>query len=196
MPRLPKLRYLASALLTFLVLLDGCRSFWAADIVQQTQRQDDPASITFHWQFIATARGYLIFYRGTADFDPSWRERLPLTLGTDYTLSSRVEYSEFDEIPPQKNFLGFAYGPTRSDKLLGTDFFAFSGTALTIPFWFLASLTALPCCFGGWKAIRTLQRKRRQKTNPHLCIQCNYDLRAQSIGQKCPECGTVKKYHY
>jgi hypothetical protein len=52
---------------------------------------------------------------------------------------------------------------------------------IRIPYWILASLTAMPA---GWWMLRHLRQP-----NPGLCPTCGYDLRASP--DRCPECGRV-----
>jgi hypothetical protein len=55
-------------------------------------------------------------------------------------------------------------------------------TFVTLPYWFLALLTATPVVL-KWRSLSRLRRRRRLG----LCLRCGYDLRASP--QRCPECG-------
>ena len=71
-----------------------------------------------------------------------------------------------------RRVLGFGGGRTPS-----------GGRFVSVPFWFIAVMFALPAVVmvrGEW---------RRRKVRPGLCPGCGYDVRATP--ERCPECGRV-----
>jgi hypothetical protein len=56
---------------------------------------------------------------------------------------------------------------------------------VTLPYWFLTAVAALPLAFRVWG------RMRRRPAAENACVTCGYDLRAHKPGERCPECGTV-----
>jgi len=59
-----------------------------------------------------------------------------------------------------------------------------STRSLSIPFWFIASISGIP-------AFLLLRRKRSAIVGK--CAACGYDLRATP--ERCPECGAISKTH-
>ena len=57
---------------------------------------------------------------------------------------------------------------------------------LRLPFW---PLMLLMLC--APTLLVRLERRKRAAIKQGLCRTCNYDLRAHTSGQKCPECGTT-----
>jgi len=55
-----------------------------------------------------------------------------------------------------------------------------------VPIWFLMMLFAIAPTV--W-TIRYRRRRRRERAEGKLCLNCGYDLRATP--ERCPECGTV-----
>lgn len=55
-----------------------------------------------------------------------------------------------------------------------------------VPYWLLATLTALPLSSVVMRAIR-----RRRRARAGLCPRCGYDLRGSKASRRCPECGTA-----
>ena len=53
--------------------------------------------------------------------------------------------------------------------------------SLTLPFWLLFTLAAIPTAI--------LWRRDRRTVNPGHCLTCGYDLRASK--KTCPECGAA-----
>jgi hypothetical protein len=58
---------------------------------------------------------------------------------------------------------------------------------LSVPYWMLATVTAIPLPVGIWAWLRRGRARRAVRLG--LCRRCGYDLRA-SPG-RCPECGTA-----
>jgi hypothetical protein len=54
--------------------------------------------------------------------------------------------------------------------------------------WLLAALLAIAP--GTW-ALRRRRLSRRQRAG--CCLACGYDLRAHGAGERCPECGTIRR---
>jgi hypothetical protein len=74
------------------------------------------------------------------------------------------------------NVLGFSFGGMRGPNG--------SLWNLSVPYWFVAGVTAAPPV---WWTLRVCRRRRRGRAG--LCPSCGYDLRAS--GGRCPECGTM-----
>jgi hypothetical protein len=60
---------------------------------------------------------------------------------------------------------------------------------ITVPYWLLTLLTAMPPAILFLKFIRG--RKRRRRIAAGLCARCGYDMRAS--GLTCPECGLIRE---
>ena len=77
---------------------------------------------------------------------------------------------------PHRGFLGLAYLCDRSVGLF----------LLTVPLWFLCTLTAILPALWLWRYRR--DRRLRSDGMPH-CAKCDYNLTGNVSGI-CPECGT------
>jgi len=56
----------------------------------------------------------------------------------------------------------------------------------TVPLWFVLVLSLIFPVRWVWLTFR-----RREEVPERACESCGYDLRAHSVGQRCPECGVV-----
>ena len=123
----------------------------------------DSAPDSWYDQFAATGRG----------------PRLP----EDF-LDAPAQYG-----PPARQLLGFRYVRNNAWWPIAQLRFNYpkaESTALYVPHWFLALLTAtLPALW----IRRTLQGRSNHRRG--LCPTCGYDLRASP--DECPECGTKRK---
>ena len=63
----------------------------------------------------------------------------------------------------------------------------FGFRTLTVPYWFLASVSGALAAAGVFRYLR--QRRRRVRIARGLCRTCGYDIRATL--DRCPECGTT-----
>jgi hypothetical protein len=60
---------------------------------------------------------------------------------------------------------------------------------LAFPYWSLV----LPLAFVlAWQPLKRKWKQLHTRLSPNDCPVCAYDLRAHTIGQRCPECGTAK----
>jgi hypothetical protein len=170
---------------------------------------------TFHQRWIGSARGRLIFSRGTSvawhwhphTTEPSGYHKdyppIPIIRARDerhWTFPGLEFYSmPFNAVhhfPKYADKLAYVNGfhPVASGDVQYSNVLNMWGgyRKLFVSWWLIVLFSAiLPALWGGnWARYYLRQRATARRQRRNLCASCGYDLRATP--DRCPECGAIK----
>jgi hypothetical protein len=92
-------------------------------------------------------------------------------------------------LPPPSEWHLCGFGVERHAQMIGVGNWEgpSSGTAIIVPYWFVALLSMISAVMSGISMGGKIRTARRVRTGH--CLACGYDLRATP--DRCPECGAI-----
>ena len=165
------------------------RSFWTYDHLSHAARRGDGGyllrsnrgRVYFERRSIWHVMRSVYWYRGPCMAEPVFTDSFRISPPHEWAAFGFGWYAGSDYTWPAHLYPNYiSQPPSLSDPHWWKDDYR----GVTLPYWFLVLLTALPPAIWGR---RRVNRRRDRRIRRGFCPQCGYDLRGTP--DRCPECG-------